>query len=349
MPGAASDGIIKIAVLVNAVSDDNSRQFIEGCVSEGRSMGFTVDTFISGGDSDKCRKTAAGIAGADYDGLVFAYGGVDFTYDILKPVADSGIQIVTFEALPYKDGKYLKGLVTTFRDDYNLARLSLETLISFHPDRKPVRVIRFGCDPGITFLDRRAWVFDEFKNRGLIEEIALITINSPDNPYDSAWDALAGILPRFPPGSVDALWVPWDVFAGGFAGALEAAGRSDIKLVSIGISNDGIHLMLRHSRIWLASAAIDLKLAGTVNMRILAAMLSGENPKEAFLFSPQLVKTPDLNYGININNISMTVPGWGDGQGLFDHYQWMHDLKAAEGKYLRIPPEAGPVTAPDAP
>jgi simple sugar transport system substrate-binding protein len=352
MPAAAADGVVKIAVLVNLMAGENSRQFIDGCVSEGRSLNFTVDAFVSGAEEKRCREIADGIALADYDGLVFAYGEVDFSYDILKPVADKGIPIVTFEALPYRDGKSIKGLVTTFQDDYNLARLSVEALLSLGsdgPDKK-ARIIRVGTDPGITFLDRRAWAFGEFVSRGRIEEAALVKLDGLENPRSAAWEALAAILPRFPPGTVDGLWVPWVEFADGCADALAAAGRRDIKLTSIGISNDVIHQMLRHPDIWLASAAVDPKLAGTVNMRLLAALLAGEAVTDTFSFSPQLVKTTDLNIGVNLGNISVIVPGWGGGEGLFDDYKWMIDLKAAGEKYLRIPPgplsQAPPLAAP---
>jgi simple sugar transport system substrate-binding protein len=340
MPTAAADGVVKIAVLVNLMAGENSRQFIEGCVSEGRSLNFTVDAFVTGAVEKRCREIADGIALADYDGLVFAYGDVDFSYDILKPIADKGIPIVTFEALPYRDGKSIKGLVTTFQDDYNLARLSIETLLSLSSDGsdKKARIIRVGSDPGITFLDRRAWAFGEFVSQGRIEETALVKLDGLENPRSAAWEALAAILPRFPPGTVDGLWVPWVEFADGCADALAAAGRRDIKLTSIGISNDVIHQMLRHPDNWLASAAVDPKLAGTVNMRLLAARLAGETVPDTFSFSPQIVKTTDLNIGVNLGNISVIVPGWGEGEGLFDDYKWMIDLKAAGEKYLRIPP-----------
>ncbi|MDR0290885.1 MAG: substrate-binding domain-containing protein [Treponema sp.] len=344
MPAAMADGIVKIAVLVNMEAGDNSRQFIEGCISSGRAMGFTVDAFVSGGDETKCGEIAAGIARADYDGLIFSHGEVDFSYDILRPIADAGVQIVTFEALPYRDGKSIKGLVTTFQDDYRLAKLSLEAMLaSVHGEEgRPLRVVRVGCDPGITFLDRRAWEFDRLKSQGKIAEAAFVRMSDMENPRAKAQYALASALPRFPHGSVDALWVPWNDFAAGCAEALAAAGRDDIKLFSVGISNDDLRTMQRNSSIWLASTAIDPKLAGTVNMRILAAKLAGETVPETFSFDPQLIKTADLNPAVNISNIAMIVPGWGGGEGLFDQYQWMADLKLAEGRYLRLPPEASP-------
>jgi simple sugar transport system substrate-binding protein len=355
MPGAMADGIVKVAVLVNQKAGDNPRQFIEGCISEGRSMGFTVDAFVSGGDEGRCREITGGIAKADYDGLIFSNGfaiGVfdskdgevaDHSYDILKPISDKGIPIVTFEALPYRDGKSLKTVTTTFQDDYALARLSLNALISFTQEGRIPRVIRLGCDSGITFLDRRAWEFEVLSNGGVIQEVALVKLDGLKNPHSAAWEALASVLSRFPPHQVDALWVPWDEFAGGCAEALASAGRQDIKMVSIGISNDDIRLMQRHSEIWLANAAVDPKLAGTVNMRLLAAKLAGETPQDTYSFSPQLIKTTDFNQAVNIANLQMMVANWGDGTGLFDQYQWMIDIKGAVGKYLRIPPPSSPV------
>jgi simple sugar transport system substrate-binding protein len=350
MPGAITDGMVKIAVLVNLEQGDISQQFIEGCVGEGRAMGFSVDAFLSGGDEGRCREIAAGIAAAAYDGVIFSNGfasarfdggrnGVtDFSYDLLKPIADNGAQIVTFEALPYRDGKSIKGLITTFQDDYRLARLSLETLLSFVGNGRVARVIRVGCDPGITFLDRRAWEFEQMVNKGLIQEAAFVRMDNLENPHGAAWEALASILPRFPPGSVDALWVPWDEFAGGCAQALTAAGRQDIKMVSIGISNDDMRLMQRHAGFWLANTAVDPKIAGTVNMRLLAASLAGEPLYDTFSFDPQLIRTSDLNHEVNMSNIASLLPDWGEGNGLFDQYPWMNELKDAEMKHLRVNP-----------
>jgi len=351
MPAAMVDGMIKIAVLVNLQAGDQSRQFLEGCVSEGRSMGFTVDTFVSGGERDRCREIAAGIARADYDGLIFAYGETgsddEFFRDILKPVAEKKLPIITFEIFPPQDYRPLDGLIATFQNDAGLARLSLDILLSSVRSAadRPVRVIRIGCDPGIPFLDRRVRVFDEYVRKGALAEAAYINVGGIENPEHTAWEGLAAVLPRFPPGSVEAIWSPYDKFAEGCVQALASTDRQDIKLISIGISNDDIRTMQRYSEIWLANVAVDPKLAGTVNMRILAAALAGETLPNTVSFTPQLLRAADLNYAVNIVNISVMVPAWGDSWGLFDHYPWMNDLKKAEEKYLRIPPATAPMAA----
>ncbi|MCL2190440.1 MAG: substrate-binding domain-containing protein [Treponema sp.] len=346
MPGAMADGIVKIALLVNEKDGGNTWQFIEAGVAEGRSMGFTVDAFAMDADADRERfkELARGIAMADYDGLVFVNGGMGFTYDILRPIADRGIRIVTFEALPFRDGRSIPGLVTTFQDDYSLARLSLETLIAYTDDGtgRPPRVFRVTGPPGITFLDRHDWEFGEFVRQGRILEAGRVRLYGLDNPRASAWEAVSSALPYIPPGSVDAFWVPWNEFAIGVAEALSLAGRRDAKMFSTGISNESLRLMQRHRETWLASTTIDHKLAGRVTMRILAAMLAGETLDDDFFFSPQLVRTADLNRAVNVENLSMMLPQWKDGEGLFDGFQWMSDLKAAESRFLRIFPTSAP-------
>lgn len=342
MPEAMADGIVKVALLINEQGDSNTWQFIEAAVAEGRSMGFIVDAFALDADADReaFLELAAGIAGADYDGLIFVNGEMGFSYDILRPIADSGMRIVTLEALPFRYGTYIDGLVTTFQDNYRLANLSLEALVSHFGGelgRQP-NVARIAGYAGVAFLDRHEWEFNDFARRGEIVEAGIIRLHGLDNPRASAWEAVSAALPYLPPGSVDALWVPWSEFAIGAAEALAQAERRDIRLFSTGVSNESLRLMQSHGEIWIASTTIDHKLTGAVTMRILAALLAGETLESTFYFSPQLVRTEDLNRAVNMGNISMMLPNWETQEGLFDGFPWMEELKAAESRYLRISP-----------
>jgi simple sugar transport system substrate-binding protein len=342
MGDAMADGVVKIAIVRSLAVGDHTRQFLDACVSEGRSMGFMVDTFIVEGD-EYCRELITRISEADYDGLILSHGSADFTYPALKPVLDRGIKVVTFDALPYENGDpnngILPGVTSTSQDDRKLARLSLEALIS-HSGERPAKVIRAWAGPGIPPLDERLLVYDEFVREGKIEELALIT------PKDFAFsrigirDALAVILPHFPEGTVDAVWAPYDEFAKGALDALNEAGRGDIKLISIDISNDDIKLMMAYPSVWVCTAAVDPGLIGTVNMRLLAAKLAGEIVPDTYIFDAQIVETSSLNHAINMANMALMIPGWGQAENLFDNYPWMAELKTAETRYLRLPPLA---------
>ncbi|MDR2482617.1 MAG: hypothetical protein LBD08_03185, partial [Treponema sp.] len=70
-------------------------------------------------------------------------------------------------------------------------------------------------------------------------------------------------------------------------------------------------------------------------MRILAAKFAGEPTPDMYNFEAQLVETSSLSRQINMGNIAEVVPGWGQKQGLFDHYPWMAEIKAAGERRFR--------------
>ena len=347
MPEQMADGMVKVAIVRNLALGDHTRQFLEGCLSEGRAMGFTVDTFITGGDNDRCRELILRIADADYDGLILSHGDAGFTYNALKPAVDRHIKVVTFDALPYKngdpDGEILPGVTSTAQDDVNLARLSLEMILSQFAEtaggtpQRPVRVIRVWAGPGISPLDRRQVIYDEFVRDGRIEEAAWVAPRDFAFARSGVRESLSSLLPELPEGSVDAIWASYDEFAKGCIDALEEAGRTDIKMVSIDISSDDIKLMLEHAEVWNATVAVDPRLIGIVNMRLLAAKFAGETTPERYTFEVQAVETPALNHRINMANIAAVVQDWGREQGIFDGYPWMTELKTSVRTFIRLP------------
>jgi hypothetical protein len=75
-------------------------------------------------------------------------------------------------------------------------------------------------------------------------------------------------------------------------------------------------------------------------MRILAAKLAFENTPESFSFDARILETSGLDSSAAMGNIAAMNPEWGLTAGLFDDYPWMKELKAAVGKYQRIPAQA---------
>jgi simple sugar transport system substrate-binding protein len=343
MPEAMADDVVKVAVVRNFAAGDHTRQFLEDCVFEGRSLGFTVDTFITEGDNERCRALIGKIAAADYDGLILSQGSGDFPWASLNPLVGRGMKVVAFDAFPLKNGEprgeMAPGITCTFQDDEQLARISLEAILSHFAGKRPVRLIRAGAGPGVPLLDRRQAVYDELVREGKIEELALVRPQSFAFSRGGIREALAAALPRFPEGVVDAIWAPSDEFARGCADALAEAGRRDIKLVSIDTSSEAMSLMLDNTGVWLCSTTVDSGLIGTVTMRILAAKFAGEATPETYRFDAQLVESAGLAEGLNMEHIARVLLDRGREPGLFDGYSWMAELKAAGGLFPRLPPE----------
>ena len=141
------------------------------------------------------------------------------------------------------------------------------------------------------------------------------------------------ILPGLPAGSVDAIWGSYDELAKGCLDALNEVGRTDIKIMSIDISDNDMDLMRANKFTWLSTAAVDPKLIGIVNMRLLAMKFAGETTPDTFLLEAQLVETKVLDASVNMSNIAKVVEGWGNDEGIFDGFDWMNELKSITFKY----------------
>jgi simple sugar transport system substrate-binding protein len=337
MPDQMKDGAIKIAVVRNLNAGDHTQQFLDGCVSEGQALGFIVDTFVTNGDNAKCQETLAQVIQKDYDGIILSHGEAGYTYDALKPAVDKGMRVVTFDSVPYlggdPNGTILTGVTSTAQEDYKLAELSLSSIVeNFPADRQPIKVVRAWMGPGIPPLDRRQTIYDRYVQEGKIVEVALVGPVDSSNPRGGTQDSFAAILPRFAPGSVDAIWGSYDELAKGTLQALDDAGRKDILLMSIDISNDDINLMLSHPDVWVSTAAVDPKLIGIADMRLLAAKFAGESTPDTYNLDAQAVKTSQLDSSIDMTNIANVAPGWGQEQGVWDSFAWMAEIKAAVKK-----------------
>ncbi len=57
---AEHNGPIRIAVIRNLGSDDNTTQFVAGALQEGKKLGFKISTFLSNGDDAKFRTSSTG-------------------------------------------------------------------------------------------------------------------------------------------------------------------------------------------------------------------------------------------------------------------------------------------------
>jgi simple sugar transport system substrate-binding protein len=244
------------------------------------------------------------------------------------------MKVVTFDSVPYLNGNpngtILTGVTSTAQEDYKLAELSLSSIVeNFPANRQPIKVVRAWMGPGVPPLDRRQTIYDRFVREGKIVEVALVGPVDASNPRGGTRDAFAAILPRFTPGAVDAIWGSYDELAKGTLDALNEARRTDIKLMSIDISNDDINLMLDYPELWVSTAAVDPKLIGISNMRLLAAKFAGESTPDTYNLDAQLVKTTQLSRAINMTNIATVVPGWGQERGVWDSFRWMTDIKAA--------------------
>jgi simple sugar transport system substrate-binding protein len=317
-------------VIRNLSSDDHTKQFLDGAISEGKSFGFKVDTFLSNNDDARFQELVSQAIQQGYDGLIISHGKKEYSYDMLKPAIDKGIKVVTFDTIIDKNGKTLPGVTTTFQDDFKLAELSLNEVAALSKNGQPVKVIKLWFGPGIPPLDRRESIYKKFEKAGKIKTLEVI---GPTNFQDVQGDIatkVSAVLAKYPAGTVDAIWASWDEMAKGAYKALQDHNRKDIKLISIDISNQDINLMREEGSTWLATAAVDPKLIGIIDMRLLAKKLAGEKTPDSYDLEPKLIKKEQLKPDTNMTNLHKVVEGWGNSDAFNE--EWMDKLRAKFGK-----------------
>ena len=309
----------KIAVVRNLAAGDHTQQFLDGCKSEGKSFGFTVDTYVTDGDDAKTQEVVAQCISKGYDGIILSHGQLSYTYDMLKAATDKGIKVVTFDSMPLKGGdakgELLAGVTSTSQDDKALATLSLDSMLKEFTDnggKLPMKVLKTFMGPGIPPLDRRNAVYTQYEKDGKIKTLEIIAPTDTANARGDMTNKTAAILPKYPKGSVDAIWGCYDELAKGVLQALNDANRKDIPMYTIDVSNDDINLMRTNNKVWKSTAAVDPKLIGIVDMRLLASKLAGVTTPDYYTLSASNIMTTDLKSDTAMATLNTVVKGWGD-------------------------------------
>jgi simple sugar transport system substrate-binding protein len=322
-------GGIKIAVIRNLPSDDHTKQFLDGARTEGESFGFQVDTFISDGDDSKFQDLVNQAIQKDYDGLIISHGKEAYSYEMIKPALDKGMKVVTFDTVAKKNGKTLDGVTATAQNDAKLAQLSLDEVVKYGKNGQPARVIKLWLG-GIPPLDNRNVVYKKYEQEGKIKTLETIGPSNMQDVQGTISSGVSAILSKYPKGTVDAIWGSWDEMTKGGFKALKDTNRSDINVVSIDVSNQDINLMTENGSVWRSTAAVDPRLIGVMDMRLLAKKLAGVDVPATYELEPSLIKQENLTSDTTMDTLKNVIDGWGKSND-FDE-NWMKKLRDSNSK-----------------
>lgn len=309
----------KVAVVRNLANGDHTQQFLAGCVEEGKKFGFTVDTFVTDGDDAKCQEAVGQVIAKDYDAIIVSHGQLSYAYNMLKPAVDKGMKVVTFDTMPFEGGdaagKLLEGCTSTAQDDKALAELSLGYMMKeFEANGGvyPMKVLKTFMGPGVPPLDRRNEIYTKLEAEGKIKTVQTISPSDSANARGDMTTKTEAILPTIKEKEVDAIWGCYDELAKGVLQALKDADRKDIPMYTIDVSNDDIQLMIENKDVWKSTAAVDPKLIGIVDMRLVALKLADKATPEFFNLSANNIETTALKEGTTMDQLGKIIDGWGD-------------------------------------
>lgn len=305
---ANHEGPIRIAVIRNLGSDDNTTQFIAGAIQQGKKLGFKVSSFLSNGDDAKFQDFVNQAISQKYDGIILSQGRDPYSTELVKKAVAAGINVVVFDTAINGE---IPGVTRTQQDDVSLTNLSFGQLVKdFNGKANIIKLWVAGFPP----MERREAAYKALlKENPGIHELESIGAVSSDVQGDTA-NKVGAVLAKYPKGKIDAIWGTWDAFSQGAYKALKENGRTEIKLYSIDVSNQDLQLMREAGSPWKVSVAVDTRLIGATNMRLIANKIGGEATPATYDFKaaaiPQalLVSQPG---GVNVASLGNIVPGWG--------------------------------------
>lgn len=329
VPAALVDrGEVNIKVIRKIGGDDHTAQFLAGAQQEGQALGFKVETFSANGESQKFLDALEQAAESDVDGVIVSHAENEAEAEAVKKLRDKGIEVVTFDSNALI--AQAEGVTMTSQADESLAQFALDKLVE--ETGGEANIIYLWVD-GFPPMVRRNAVYQEvLANNPGIKEIDRFGVASENTSVDTQ-NAVAAMLSKYPKGEIDAIFATWDAFAIGAARALEEAGRTEIKIYGIDVSNADLQVMQEENSPWVATAAVDPKMIGAVNVRLLAKKLAGEETPATYDLDAALITQADLAKSeetVNMATLANIIPGWGTTDAFEE--AWMKDLKAANSK-----------------
>ncbi|CAG9623162.1 sugar ABC transporter substrate-binding protein [Sutcliffiella rhizosphaerae] len=318
----------KIKVIRKIGGDDHTAQFLDGAKEEGESFGFTVDVFTANGDSAKFHDAINQTINQDYDGVIISHGDDAATVEGVQKLRENGKEVVTFDSI--EELVEIDGVTLTSQDDEELASLALDQLVKDF--NKEANIVYLWVD-GFPPMVRRNNVYKEvLDNNPGINEVERFGVAAADTSVQTQ-NAVAAMLNKHPKGSIDAIFATWDAFAIGAARALKEAGREEIKIYGIDVSNADLQEISEEGSPWKYTAAVDPKLIGAINLRLIAKKIAGEETPQTFDLEASLIGQEELQQSkeaVNMGNLSEVVKGWGESDAFLE--DWMKNLKEHDKK-----------------
>lgn len=309
----------KIALIMQFNIGTFSAQYVEGVKEEVKKFGGEVSVFASDNDLTKMASNVNVAITQQFDGILTDHGTAEALQAGVQKAVDSKIPVVSFDA-----ALQIPGVTVLEQGDQKMAEMTLEQMGKDMGGKgNIVKVWVAGFAP----MERRQVAYQQFiaKNPD-IKEIATFGAASANTALDTQAQ-MEAILKQYPnKGDISAVWTAWDEFAKGAARAIQQAGRDEIKVYGIDMSDEDLQMIQDKTNPWVASAAVDPKDIGRVQVRYLYQKLHGDATDDRVVLDPVFVHRDALPAEqVSTTELSKYVDGWGASQqGLQD---WMKDYE----------------------
>lgn len=308
----------RIAYILNVVSTDIFQMAANAAKATAEALGASCDVYFTDTDNVRFQDTVSTCANQGYDAMFLSHGNQETSFDLVTDLVNKGIKVVCFDT-QFVDASgnkvSIEGATQMFQDDQGMASMLLDYILELFPEKvsagEPVKILKIWRGPGISPFDRRQEAYLAYEEKGVIETVEVLAPSDPKNGESSMTDVMAATLPKYKEGDVDAIWCCYDAYGRGAYVALSEAGRTDLPMVSVDISNQDINYMLDGTNVWRACATVDFTTIGQQGIRILAMKLMGDATEDVYDLTPSIVTNDKLTADCNVTNLNQVIDGYG--------------------------------------
>ncbi len=296
----------KIALVMRFNTGTFSAQYVDGVKKQIAKFGGEVTVLSSENDLAKLSANLDSAVNQKFDGILIDHGDAAALTNGLNKAKDAGIPIVAFDS-GLND---FEGITNLAQNDQQLAEFTLEKLAEEAGGKgNIVKVWVAGFPP----MESREISYKAFIEKYPdIKEIS--QFGDASNPQLDTQTRMEAVLKQYPnKGDITAVWAAWDEFAKGAANAIKQAGRDEIKVYGIDLSDEDLKMIQDPTSPWVASAAVDPTSIGTVQVRYLYQKFNGDTTDPVVQLEPVFVHRDSLpkDKVITTAELSQYVEGWG--------------------------------------
>ncbi len=298
----------RIALIMQLNLGTFSAQYIAGVKEQVEKFGGKVTVLASDGDLGKMAANLDAAVNQHFDGILIDHGTPEALQNGIQKAVDKKIPVVVFDA-----NIQIPGVTVLSQGDQEMATSVLEKLAADHGNKgNLVKIWVAGFAP----MERRQVAYQDFlKQHPDIKEIAAFGAATQNTALDTQAQ-MEAILKKYPKkGQITAVFAAWDEFAKGASRAIKQAGRTEIKVYGIDMSDEDLQMLQDAEGPWVATSAVDPKDIGRVQVRYLYQKLHRDTTPEQVVLKPSLITRDRLpREKITTDQLTKYIKEWGSSQ-----------------------------------
>jgi simple sugar transport system substrate-binding protein len=317
----ASGKRARIVLIKEFSAGTHATQYIDGAKREAAALGLSLEVMAARGDRKRMAELLDNAILQNVDGILISHGDPELLLKGAERAVAKGIPVVAFDCeIP------LEAVHKIDQNDHKIAEMGLQRLLK---DTQGKANLVHIWVPGYAPMEKRMETFTRImaSSPGVreIERFGKAT----NNTALQTEVAMSEVLQKHPKGSIDVVWATWDEFARGAASAIRKAGRSEIKLYGVDISDEDLAMIQDPASPWVATVGCPPAAVGRAQVRMLMYRIAGKTVPGRYSLEPVLVAREMLPQGqkVTMDTLQSIVPGFGDTKDFND--AWISTLKEA--------------------